>query len=376
MSPAPRRTVIVHDRIDPPLPPGDYEVRASQTLGGSPAVGAVPDDLRHVRVTGPRYLIPATEILSTFPPANADGPFVTRLPQVALRRRTLPWERADGPQRPWLALVVLTDGEGTYLPSVPVASAVTGGVNLTGLNPDGPTCAAIEVTARVVDEVFPSRQDLPFTCHVRQVPLDDTELAQGDDDGWVAVVLATRLPQTGMRYRACLVSLEGQWGELPDNPPVETGVGKLSVYDTISAEELALARRPRTDGVPLSLGSRPPAATTGELAPKLARETVDRELVEHEVPPASTGHTAADAWGGGPSISVAASAASGRAISYGSVMLDVDLRVLDPGARLLRFPVLASWEFRCEGDKDFAALVQGLDDGLQGTAERPGRGPT
>jgi hypothetical protein len=374
--PIKQRTVVVHDRIEPPLVAGEYEVRASQTIGGSSSLGTIPDDLRHIRVTGPRYRLPGTEILSTFPPANGDGPFVTRLPQIAIRRRTLPWERADGPQRPWLALVVLTDGEGTYLPSVPVASAVTAGVRLDGVNPDGPTCAAIEVPARVVRQVFPSRQDLPFTCHVRQVPLDDTELAQGDEDGWVAVVLATRLPRPDMRYRACLVSLEGQWSELPDNPPTETGITKTSVYDRLSAQDLALARRPRTDGVPLAVGARAEAAVEfGGIAPKLAKEGIDRELVEHEIPPASTGHTAADAWGGA-APPASAGAAVGAAISSGSVILDVDLTIIDPGARLLRFPVLASWEFRCEGDKDFAALVQGLDVGLLGTAQRPDRGPT
>ena len=374
--PVRRRTVVVHDRIEPPLTAGDYEVRASQTIGGDPRLGTIPEDVRHIRVTGPRYRLPGTEILSTFPPANGDGPFVTRLPQVAIRRRTLPWERADGPQRPWLALVMLTDGEGTYLPSVPVASAVTAGVRLDGANPDGPSCAAIEVPARVVRQVFPSRQDLPFTCHVRQVPLDDTELAQGDEDGWVAVVLGTRLPRPGMRYRACLVSLEGQWAELPDNPPTEEGISKTSVYDRLSAEDLVLARRPRTDGVPLAVGPRPGAAAAlGGLVPKAAKEGIDRELVEHEVPPASIGHTAADAWGGA-APAVGAGAPTGGAIAFGSVILDVDLRAIDPGARLLRFPVLTSWEFRCEGDKDFAALVQGLDTGLLGTAERPGRGPT
>jgi hypothetical protein len=375
--PIKKRTVVVHDRIEPPLVAGEYEVRASQAISGSSSLGAIPDDLRHIRVTGPRYRLAGTEILSTFPPANGDGPFVTRLPQIAIRRRTLPWERANGPQRPWLALVLLTDGEGTYLPSVPVASAVTAGVRLDGANPDGPTCAAIEVPARVVRQVFPARQDLPFTCHVRQVPLDDTELAQGDEDGWVAVVLATRLPRPDMRYRACLVSLEGQWSELPDNPPTETGISKTSVYDRLSADDLAMARQPRTDGVPLAVGARARSAVElgGGLAPKLAKDGVDREIIEHEIPPASTGHTAADAWGGA-APAASAGAAVGAAISSGSVILDVDLTLIDPGARLLRFPVLTSWEFRCEGDKDFAALVQGLDVGLLGTAQNPGRGST
>jgi hypothetical protein len=391
-----QRTIVVHDRMEPPLVAGDYELRASQAIGGSPSLGTVPDDLRYLRVTGPRYRVPATEILSTFPPANADGPFVTRLAQVALRRRTLPWERADGPQRPWLALVLLTDGEGTYLPSVSVASAVTTGVRLTGPNPDGPTCAAIEVTGRVVREVFPSRQDLPYTCHVRQVPLDDTELAQGDEDGWVAVVLGTRLPRPGMRYRACLISLEGQWSELPDNPPVEEQITKTKVYENVSFSTIQLARQPRIDGVALAVGTIHGSTDQqfGGLVPKRPEEELDRERVEHDVPPGSPGHTAADAWGQPPTGVAAGTVGTGaegavtggiaargaapagfRSVGVGSVILDADLQIIDPGARLLRFPVLASWEFRCEGDKDFAALVQGLDVGLLGTVKGDHRAP-
>jgi len=374
--PIKKRTIVVHDRIEPPLTAGDYELRASQTIGGDPDLGTVPDDVRYVRVSAPRYRLPSTDILSTFPPANSDGPFVTRLAQVALKRRTLPWERSDDPQRPWLALILLTDGEGTYLPSVPVASAVTDGVRLSGDNPDGPSCAAIEVTGRVVREVFPSRQELPFTCHVREVPLDDTELAQGDDDGWVAVVLGTRLPRPGMRYRACLISLEGQWSALPDDPAVDTKFDKTRVYE-LAANVIELARQPRTDDVPLALRSTASFDAEGANVPKLAGGTVDRELVEHEIPPASIGHAPADAWSGAAAIGDATTTRTDAArtgflgIGRGDAILDVDMRVIDPGARLLRFPVLASWEFRCEGDKDFAALVQGLDVGLLGTVKPP-----
>ena len=50
------------------------------------------------------------------------------------------------------------------------------------------------MTQTVVDKVFPTVEDLPLLVHVREVDLADTELANGDDDGWLAVVLANRLP--------------------------------------------------------------------------------------------------------------------------------------------------------------------------------------
>lgn len=372
------RRVVVHDRIEPALEAGTYTVRVQQTVTAAgpcgSAPGTIPDDARYVEVTAPRFVLPSTEILSTFPPANADGPFTTRLPQIVLRRRTLPWERAAGDDRPWLALVVLTDNEATLLPSVPVADAVTPGVRLTGTNPDGPTCAALEVTSRVVNEVFPSREDLRYCCHVRQVPIDDTELAQGDEDGWVAVVLATRLPRPGLRYRACLVSLEGQWHELPVNPPTETGIRKLRVYDHLSDAVISRARGTRQDGVRL----RTTTAEVPALSPKAVRApTVERA---DAAPVTGAAFQPADAWTGAADL-LRAEPGDVR-VAYvadfarrGMVALDVDLSVLDPGRRRLRFPVLASWEFRCEGDKDFQYLASHLHVGLLGTTERPNRGP-
>ena len=58
---------------------------------------------------------------------------------------------------------------------------------------------------------------------MREVDLNDTELALGDDDGFLAVIMANRLPQFDrvncqpVRYMACLINLEGQLGALP--PP-------------------------------------------------------------------------------------------------------------------------------------------------------------
>ena len=64
--------------------------------------------------------------------------------------------------------------------------------------------------------------------HVREVDVNDTELANGDDDGWLAVVLANRLPVFDtaagkpVRYMACLVNVEGQLDALPPpEPPVD-----------------------------------------------------------------------------------------------------------------------------------------------------------
>src|SRR6185436_9287563 len=85
------------------------------------------------------------------------------------------------------------------------------------------------VTETVVKKIFPCQEDLPLLAHVREVDVNDTELANGDDDGWLAVVLANRLPVFDtangkpVRYMACLVNVEGQLAALPPPlPPVQS----------------------------------------------------------------------------------------------------------------------------------------------------------
>ena len=81
---------VLHSQANPPLKAGDYVLQGRQDIAGGPTE---PYD-GHVRVTAPRYTLPADQLLSTFPPANSEGAYENRLPQVVLKRRTLPWERA------------------------------------------------------------------------------------------------------------------------------------------------------------------------------------------------------------------------------------------------------------------------------------------
>ena len=80
---------ILHSNVMPKLTAGKYELVTEQT--GLP-VGVEPEHT-HITVAAPRYTMPTDQILSTFPPANAEGAFGDRLPQIVLKRRTLPWER-------------------------------------------------------------------------------------------------------------------------------------------------------------------------------------------------------------------------------------------------------------------------------------------
>ena len=112
---------VLHSRAEPPLAAGDYVLRGTQQVAGGPTA---PYE-GHARITSPRYRMPTDQILSTFPPANAEGAFESRLPQIVLRRRTLPWERvlSDSHREiPWMALVVIAEGEGQLSGEVPSRS--------------------------------------------------------------------------------------------------------------------------------------------------------------------------------------------------------------------------------------------------------------
>jgi len=362
-------TFVLHDAVRPAVPDGDYQVTVTQRLD-LPGQSVAPMT-RYLEVAGPRFTLPPDQPLSFFPPADATGAFNTRLPQIVLRRRTLPWERLidpgeKPPHPPWLALVVLADGEGQLTTGEPV--------DTTGLpNPDqrdSDTRDVLTVTEKVIRQVFPSKQDLPWLCHVREVDLADTELALGDDDGWMAVVLANRLPQPGLHYTACLVSLEGHGNDLPAAEDPVPSFNTLTVYT--QAELNAAARQQRAsealidgapgDGTAPGAAARPgvtaeePVTLTGMVRPA-AKPTVTRDAWSQPAQPAPV--TAGQQAGAAAKATV-----TGAASVHG---LSVNPAYLDPGAGLVRFTVLKHWSFTCGDGGDFASLVQGLDDGMLGT---------
>jgi hypothetical protein len=97
----------------------------------------------------------------------------------------------------------------------------------------------------VIDRIMPTRKDVPLLAHAREVDINDTELMMGDDDGFLAVVIANRLPLAGrapdgsevpVTYHACLVSLENQFDRLiPESPPHTLGSDFLVVAKDVYA---------------------------------------------------------------------------------------------------------------------------------------------
>ena len=363
--PPPRGQVRLYPSVRPALGAGGYGVELEQTIE---AGGPIDPVTRHFEVTSPRFLLPATELHSVFPPPNSEGAFSMRLPQIAFKRRTLPWERESNGEAvdvrpPWLALVVLAEGEGTFLTNVAIADALPAGVRTAlGITETG-TCDVLEVTRTVVDRVFPREDELPLLCHVRETNLLDTEFAGTDDDGFVSVVISNRLPQPGHSYGAYLVSLEGRFGELPDPRPPQDDIGPAVVYPFDARPGLLEAvsfERSGSSSVDLTSTARPEWASA-ERAPRRARggwlSTIEAAETDRPV----------------------ADDVPRPRIGTGFVSHDVDLERLEvtlgiDSVQVLRFPVLAHWSFSCADEGDFQSLMQGLDVGLLGTLPRPAAG--
>jgi hypothetical protein len=390
---------ILHSNVMPPLTAGHYELVTEQT--GLP-FGVAPEH-SHVTVAAPRYTMPTDQILSTFPPANGEGAFGDRLPQIVLKRRTLPWERNPAEQlapspTPWLALVVVAEGEASLSSATPVADCVTAGTTLLEATQDKDVEQGLylAVTATVVKKIFPCQEDLPLLVHVREVDINDTELANGDDDGWLAVVLANRLPvfdaaaDKPVRYMACLVNVEGQLGALPPpEPPVNEFTFELA-QDWTALETLAATVGPD----PRVMGG----IDVGDIVLPAAGGLLDAapEGLAAQQPP--TGHSASSLSAVGASLDGTAGMTEARVSEqWVSATEKVAAVALDPDAKrlvrdtmasgfrypielvavepVLRFPVLAHWSFTTNEGATFETLMEDLDVGLLGTAAPPSDTP-
>lgn len=343
----------VHPDARPSLNPGRHRITMNQTVTKGGPVAPVS---RYVDVTAPRFVLAPGELLSTFPPANSVGAFDKRLPQVTLRRRTLPWERSSGSTTnspdPWLALVILAEGEANFRSGVHISDAIPADIRAAqGITENG-TCDVLEVSRTVVQKVFPAKEELSLLTHVREVNLSDTEFATGDDDGWIAVVIANRLPRPNTSYGAYLISLEGRRSELPDSPGVQGVLGDQFVFD-LDAGELAAASYARNPHLTMPLGAT------------------------RDATPGNRAASATSAWTpASPPTPAAITGPAQSAFGAGFFENAVDFQVVEgAGVETTRFPVLAHWNFECDAGGDFESLMSNLDIGLLGSVSEAPREP-
>ncbi|MCB1868912.1 MAG: hypothetical protein KDI43_10390 [Gammaproteobacteria bacterium] len=250
-------TITFYDHCLPALESGTYTVKANPELhAGGPKDNL--DSLQHLetmhtpeksfQVAAPRFSLTGDEAYSCYPPPGGIGNYAGVLPHIVFDRRTLPWERTlkrkefvtNANQRdPWLALILLSEGEGGESGSMIKPAFGTVG-DLVGqeeriILPDltleeyesaSDPCRILDLPVKLFSRVMPRCQDLDYLAHVREVSTDGKETWSLLKDGFFSVVVCNRMPETakvpkgekdwGIRNTVHLVSIEG-WEEFFDS---------------------------------------------------------------------------------------------------------------------------------------------------------------
>jgi hypothetical protein len=209
--------VRLYQRFEPRLKAGSYAFELDQEVkdGATPLFKTATTRF-HFEVTAPRLALQPADVIGVFPAPGERQASSLRLPHIALRRRTLPWEWGVPPwaardvsasaanRLPWFMLLLFEVDEVTLRQGVSPDWLALGGQDA------GARCTVVDVPESLLKKVLPLPEELSYLAHVREVSLADKE-AGDDEDGYLAVVIGNRLPRPGVEHIACLVSLEGVW---------------------------------------------------------------------------------------------------------------------------------------------------------------------
>lgn len=271
------KTVTFVEFQEPKLKAGSYSLTAQLTAGPKKTPGprtTGPGDptnftevVRRFAVLGPRFQLGGDDLVSLFPPPNANGEFNGVLPHAVLARPTLPWLRDCIPEHgfanvPWLAVltlqedeIVLPEKQDTPVVRMTAADLVPFGKQIKvegkdhpgwlGKMPDGTVSypgmddldygeAAtdpvdiIDLDVKLFSRIAPTAKDLPLLANVR---VTDTYDSVDNKDFYITrgIVLGNRVGRVGHKAMAFLVSLENLGPFLPDdngNPSGQFGPAK------------------------------------------------------------------------------------------------------------------------------------------------------
>lgn len=222
-------------------------VELSQTVGeaGPDAAYARSTGTLYLQPVGPRLRLEPDEIVGCSPSPGSTTTPDEVLPHVALRRRTLPWER-QGPREgdPWMMILVLRDDERfhsgwTYgdLPAWVIhdrdASKLKSKTSSAQLRSvlaeegDDEPLTWLDIREGLLKTLLGDPSQLALRSFMLRLPPDDTQ-GMEDEDGDVAMVVSPRLPWAGgvgqepVQHTALLVSLERR-DDLPWPPGRGTG---------------------------------------------------------------------------------------------------------------------------------------------------------
>lgn len=232
--------VSFHDHYIPSLEAGMYEVSIKSHIGLSDAdlkIGAEKDTYfdepvkRDFEVRSPQFFLSTTEIHSLFPPLSSVSEYSEVLPNIVMHTRTLPWERIVDQEAgtPWLHLIALKEGEVPFdekgnalLKNMTVneflkqQDVLTPEIDSALVASDvlNANCNAIDVPTELFTSMLPSKTELPYLTHVREVDVSKQAHIECEDYGWFSVVVGNRFLHANQgeefaKYSLHLISLEG-----------------------------------------------------------------------------------------------------------------------------------------------------------------------
>lgn len=227
------REMVFAESCLPLLQSGEYELTAwedGKELGKSQVMS------EKINVAGPRFTLGADEVIGVSPAEGMKGSYETVLPQISLKRKTLPWERSIQPsgvtavrkdnkikkENPWLYVFLLA-GDEIVSPQTGTAKEViqppegTFFPNLKLEEGEGSqTVSYIDVDAGIFSDIFPHKDELCYLAHARKKTEDAGNTVAvrkaKETEDWYSVVLGNRLPresEQGIQNHAYLVSVEG-----------------------------------------------------------------------------------------------------------------------------------------------------------------------
>jgi hypothetical protein len=339
--------MVLHDYILPPLLAGRYRLDVNTEVRIDGVQQPLPNRLAHFDIDTPRFTLAANEIGGVFPPKNGHGPFDEAIPHIALGRRTLPWERLfaqgkdtfEGTPIPWMALLMFEDGECTIEVKQKIGERLPADVVARLGVPGDQLVDTVTASRSLIVDMMPSYAELGLLTHVREVNVDDRELAAGDSDGFFAVVMGNRVPQRGRKYRCCLVSIEERADLVPERPPPPSTFG-VDLFGEVAGVALANAFELASTPGTVHASSRSLAVLEGGAAR-------DVHPVKHPMPREREGDIRR--------VAAERTRFAGALVKAPQVVLQQACLI-----------VLTAWTFECEGTASFRALMQALDVGMIG----------
>lgn len=258
-NPLANETVTFIQHQLPGFEDGVYQLTLSQVVNdanNNPISGDSMTQKYTFAVQGDRFSLSDSSTLvdSVFPADNDSGEFTTVLPHVVFTKTTFPWTRdpytpkvglaAQPDVATWLAVLLLDEDD--PLPSLAPVAATIGDLFTPALNPDstlggnysyfynaqntdldpGESLAdaiqVLDIPLSFFWQIAPTITDLPLMAHIRQVNLLTKATMPGTNGpgvplGTYSVVFGNRLPQTGKKTYAYLVSLEELEAFLPND---------------------------------------------------------------------------------------------------------------------------------------------------------------